>query len=46
MPLHRSRAWLRLGPELSGSERFVSKASSLRPQLELGLKEVIYNIFS
>ena len=37
---------LRLGPESSASERLVSKASSLRPQLEHGLKETIYNMFS
>jgi len=32
---------LRLGPESSASERLVSKASSLRAQLEHGLKEAI-----
>lgn len=37
---------LRLGPESSVSERLVSKASSLRAQLEHGLKEAIYNMFS
>ena len=37
---------LRLGPESSVSERLVSKASSLRVQLEHGLKEAIYNMFS
>ena len=37
---------LRLGPESSVSERLVSKASSLRAQLEHGLKETIYNMFS
>mgnify|MGYP000326559606 FL=1 len=37
---------LRLGPESSASERLVSKASSLRSQLEYGLKEAIYNLFS
>ena len=37
---------LRLGPESSASERLVSKASSLRSQLEHGLKEAIYNLFS
>ncbi|WP_302081523.1 hypothetical protein [Salinibaculum rarum] len=37
---------LRLGPEPSASERLVSKASSLRSQLEHGLKETIYNMFS
>ena len=37
---------LRLGPESSVSERLVSKASSLRSQLEHGLKEAIYNMFS
>ena len=37
---------LRLGPESSVSERLVSKASSLRAQLEHGLKEAIYNMYS
>jgi SRSO17 transposase len=37
---------LRLGSPLSVSERLVSKASSLRAQLEHGLKEAIYNMFS
>jgi hypothetical protein len=37
---------LRLGPESNVSERLVSKASSLRAQLEHGLKEAIYNMFS
>ncbi len=37
---------LRLGSLSSVSERLVSKTSSLRAQLEHGLKEVIYNIFS
>ena len=37
---------LRLGSESSVSERLVSKASSLRAQLEDGLKEAIYNMFS
>lgn len=37
---------LRLGPDSSASERLVSKASSLRAQLEHGLKEAIYNMFS
>jgi hypothetical protein len=37
---------LRLGPESSVSERLVSNASSLRAQLEHGLKEAIYNMFS
>jgi hypothetical protein len=36
---------LRLGSESSVSERLVSKASSLRAQLEDGLKEAIYNMF-
>jgi len=37
---------LRLGSESSASERLTSKASSLRAQLEHGLKEVVYNLFS
>ncbi len=37
---------LRLGSESSVSERLVSKASSLRVQLEHSLKEAIYNMFS
>jgi len=37
---------LRLGSESSVSERLVSKASSPRAQLEDGLKEAIYNMFS
>jgi hypothetical protein len=37
---------LRIGSESSVSERLVSKASSLRAQLEDGLKEAIYNMFS
>lgn len=37
---------LRLGSPSSVSERLVSKASSLRAQLEDGLKEAIYNMFS
>jgi hypothetical protein len=37
---------LRLGSESSVSERLVSKASSLRAQLEDGLKEAIYNMSS
>ncbi len=37
---------LHLGPESSVSERLVSKASSLRAQLEHDLKEAIYNMFS
>ena len=37
---------LRLGSPSSVSERLVSKASSLRAQLEHGLKEAIYNMFS
>ena len=37
---------LRLGSPSSVSDRLVSKASSLRAQLEHGLKEVIYNMFS
>ena len=37
---------LRLGHEPSASERLVSKASSLRSQLEHSLKEAIYNLFS
>ena len=32
--------------ESSAPERLVSKASSLRSQLEHGLKEAIYNLFS
>ena len=35
-----------LGPGSSALERLVSKASSLRSQLEYGLKEPIYNLFS
>jgi len=37
---------LRLGSPSSVSERLVSKASSLRAQLEHGLKEAIYNMFA
>jgi hypothetical protein len=37
---------LRLGSESSVSERLTSKASSLRSQLEYGLKEAVYNLFS
>ena len=37
---------LRLGSPSSVSERLVSKVSSLRAQLEHGLKEAIYNMFS
>jgi len=37
---------LRLDSPSSVSERLVSKASSLRAQLEHGLKEAIYNMFS
>jgi len=37
---------LRLGHDSSASERLTSKASSLRAQLEHGLKEVVYNLFS
>jgi len=37
---------LRLGHESSASERLTSKASSLRAQLEHGLKEIVYNLFS
>jgi hypothetical protein len=36
----------RLGSPSSVSERLVSKASSLRAQLEHGLKETIYNMFA
>jgi hypothetical protein len=37
---------LRLDHASSVSERLTSKASSLRAQLEHGLKEVVYNLFS
>lgn len=37
---------LRLGPESSASDTLTSKASSLRAQLEHGLKEAVYNLFS
>ena len=37
---------LLLGSPSSVSERLVSKASSLRAQLEHGLKETIYNMFA
>lgn len=37
---------LDLEAESSVSERLVSKASSLRAQLEHGFKEAIYNMFS
>ena len=37
---------LRLGHDSSASERLTSKASSLRAQLEHGLKEIVYNLFS
>jgi len=37
---------LRLGSPSSVSGRLVSKASSLRAQIEHGLKEAIYNMFS
>jgi SRSO17 transposase len=37
---------LRLGPAASASDTLTSKASSLRAQLEHGLKETVYNLFS
>jgi hypothetical protein len=37
---------LRLGPKSSASDTLTSKASSLRAQLEHGLKETVYNLFS
>jgi SRSO17 transposase len=37
---------LRLGPASSASDTLTSKASSLRAQLEHGLKETVYNLFS
>jgi len=37
---------LRLGPKPNASETTTSKVSSIQPQLEYALKEVLYNLFS